>query len=74
VGGELQMDETEKNSYRRFLARIELEKLREGCNGLRLVGNGLIVPHPEFTDSRQWEEAQDCEPVPIRVGPARISD
>ncbi len=42
--------------YRQFLARIEMAKLRKGSGQWRLVGNGLVVPHPTITDSREWEK------------------
>ena len=39
--------------YRLFLEKAELEQLREGRGGYRLVGEGLIVPH---VDPEEWEE------------------
>ena len=34
-----------------------MAQLSEGRGGLRLVGLGLIVPHVQWNNSEEWEEA-----------------
>ena len=41
--------------YREFLKKVMIAQLREGRDGLRVVGDGLIVPHPEWSSAEEWE-------------------
>ena len=43
--------------YQSFLQEVRTEQLREGRDGARLVGEGLLVPHLAWTDSQEWEAA-----------------
>jgi hypothetical protein len=43
--------------YRDFLEKVRLRQLREGVDGLRIVGEGLAVPHPKPKTSEQWERS-----------------
>ena len=42
-------------NYREFLDELQAETLRSGDGDWRLVGNGLLVPHPSPESSEQWE-------------------
>lgn len=43
------------DSYRAFLNRVLVEQLKLGIGDWQLIGNGLAVPYPTFTDSLAWE-------------------
>jgi hypothetical protein len=43
--------------YQSFLQEVQTAQLHEGRDGVRLVGEGLLVPHPAWADSREWEKA-----------------
>ena len=45
--------------FRYFLAQLELAKLRQGVGQWRLGGNGLVVPHRHYSDSREWEDEEE---------------
>ena len=44
------------DDYRDFLQSIFNEQMREGKDGWKLIGQGLLVPHPFPADSFEWEE------------------
>ena len=43
--------------YQSFLQEVRTVQLREGRDGVRLVGEGLLVLHPTWADSSEWEAA-----------------
>ena len=43
------------SSYQSFLQEARTAQLHEGRDGVRLVGEGLLVPHPTWADSSEWE-------------------
>jgi hypothetical protein len=42
-------------NYRHFLEEAAMVQLREGRDGLRLVGVGLVVPYAPGSNSHDWE-------------------
>ncbi len=57
--------------YRNFLAEVELIQLRDGRDGLRVVGPGcradnigLVVPHVTWSNAVEWCEVFNGERVP----------
>ena len=61
--------------YRNFLAEVELIQLRDGRDGLRVVGPGhrgddnalhigLVVPHVTWTSAEEWWRAFGGEHLP----------
>jgi hypothetical protein len=55
-------------TYRDFLLQASLAQLRQGRDGIRLVGGGyvypngkvslgMVVPHVQWSDIEQWEAA-----------------
>ena len=61
-------------NYRRFLREAQLQQLREGRGGLRLVGClehgadgairlGLIVPY--YESDEDWEAAAESARIPV---------
>lgn len=43
--------------YRNFLQEVSTVQLRQGRNGVRLVGLGLLVPHVQWSSAEEWEQA-----------------
>ena len=52
-------------NYRQFLESVHRRQLREGVDGLRLVGEGLVVPHPMPETSEQWERSFYARHSPV---------
>lgn len=43
--------------YRNFLQEVSTVQLRQGRNGVRLVGLALLVPHVQWNSAEEWEQA-----------------
>ena len=51
-------------TYRSFLQEVATAQLREGRDGLRLVGLGLLVPDVQWSSNEEWEEVGGNLPMP----------